>query len=55
MPEEQVLDMLESLLGITEQTTEFLNPEDYAEWQRISAKTADLRMISDGGNPGTDV
>ena len=49
------LDMLESLLSITGRITKFLDPEDYAEWQRISARTADLRMISDGGDPKTDI
>jgi hypothetical protein len=45
------LDMLEKLLSITERVTDSLDPEDYIEWQRISAETADLRMISDGGDP----
>ena len=46
----EILGMLESLLSITEQTTEFLETEDYAEWQRISVRTADLRIIYDSSN-----
>lgn len=47
----EMLNKIEHLLGITERTTDFLDPEDYAEVRRISADTADLRLISEGDNP----
>jgi hypothetical protein len=45
-----LLDMLESLLSITEQFTEGeiqFDNDAMKEWRRISAKTADLRQEID--------
>lgn len=44
------IDMLESLLCITEQFKDSMPPSDRKEWQRISAETADLRLVADGGD-----
>ena len=49
------LAMLESLLSITEQFNNKMNSRDRKEWKRISAETADLRMIEEGGDPQYDV
>ena len=45
------LDMLESLLSITEQFVAGMTPSDRKEWHRISAEVADLRLAADGGEP----
>lgn len=39
-----MLDMLEELLAITEPFKSQMNSDDYNSWQRISAKTADMRL-----------
>jgi hypothetical protein len=46
--------MLEKLLSITESFKDKMALSDRKEWSRISAETADLRMIDNGGNPKTD-
>lgn len=50
--ESDLLDMLEELLSVTEETIALDNSENRKTWQRISAAVADLR---DGtGEPGDE-
>lgn len=39
-----LLDLLESLLSITERFKPEMDSEDCREWQRISAECADIRL-----------
>lgn len=39
----EMLDMLEELLSLTEPLRDQLHGDEYKAWERISAKTADIR------------